>query len=87
MESNLATVDLSDFSHSLLMCSIKSLEMISFLESLYASLGHIVHMFAAGIWVMSSPVFCLGGLPHFLFTCVIIIFCLMNIQIIYPMQI
>ena len=67
MESNLARVDLSDFSDSLLMCSIKTLEIISLLEFLCAGLGHTVHMFAAGIWVLSSLVFCLGGLPCFLF--------------------
>ena len=49
MESNLAIVDLSDLSHSLLMCSIKSLEIISVLEFLCASLVHMVHVFAAGI--------------------------------------
>ena len=49
MESNLAIVDLSDFSHSWLMCSIKSLEVISVLEFLCASLGCMVHVFAAGI--------------------------------------
>ena len=48
MESNLATVDLSDFSHSLLMCSNKSLEIISLLEFLCTGLGHTVHVFAAG---------------------------------------
>ena len=48
MESNLATVDLSDFSHSLLMCSIKSLERILLLEFLCACLGHTVCVFAAG---------------------------------------
>ena len=49
MESYLAIVDLFDFSHSLLMCSIKSLEIISVLQFLCTSLGHIVHVFAAGI--------------------------------------
>ena len=49
MGSNLVTIDLSDFSHPLLMCSIKSLEIISLLEFLWASLGHTVHMFASGI--------------------------------------
>ena len=49
MESNLAIVDLSNFSHSLLMCSIKSLEITSFSEFLCAGLGHTVHVFAAGI--------------------------------------
>ena len=49
MESNLAIVDLSDFSHSLLMCSIKSLEIISVLEFLCASSGHTVCVSAAGI--------------------------------------
>ena len=49
MESNLAIADLSDFSHSLLMCSIKSLEIFSVLQFLCASLGHTVHVFAAGI--------------------------------------
>ena len=49
MESNLAIVDLSDFSHPLLMCSIKSLAIISVLEFLCTSLGHTVHLFAAGI--------------------------------------
>ena len=66
MESNLATVNLSDFSRSTLTLSIKSLEIISFLEFLLACLGHVVHVFA----VSSSPVLCLGGLPCFLFTCV-----------------
>ena len=49
MESNLATVDLTDFSHSLLMFSIKSLEMISVLEFLCASWDSTVCEFAAGI--------------------------------------
>ena len=49
MESNLAIVDLSDFSHSLLMCSIKPLEIISVLEFLCDGLGHTVHLFAADI--------------------------------------
>ena len=46
MEFNLAMANLSDFSHSAL--SIKSLEIISFLEFLLACLGHVVHVFAAG---------------------------------------
>ena len=70
MESNLAIVDLSDFSCSLLICSIKSLEIISVLEFLCTGLGHTVHVFAAGVCVVSSLAFCLGGLAHFLFTCV-----------------
>ena len=49
MGSNLAIVDLSDFSHSLLMCSIKSLEIISVLEFLCTSLGCTVCVFAAGV--------------------------------------
>ena len=49
MESNLPIVDLSDFFHSLLMCSIKSLEIILLLEFLCDSLGHTVHVFAAGV--------------------------------------
>ena len=49
MESDLATVDLSDLSHSLLMYLIKSLEIISLLEFLCTSLGHTVCVFAAGI--------------------------------------
>ena len=49
MESNLAIVDLSDFSHSLLMCSIKSLEIFLVLEFLCTSLGCTVRVFAAGI--------------------------------------
>ena len=48
MESNLATVDLSDFSHSSLMYSIKFLERILLLEFLCAGLGHTVHVFSAG---------------------------------------
>ena len=47
MESNLATINLSDFSHSALTLSIKSLKIISFLEFLLACLGHVVHVFAA----------------------------------------
>ena len=42
MESNLATFDLSDFSHSLLMCWIKFLEIISVLEFLWVCVGHAV---------------------------------------------
>ena len=71
MESNLATVNLSDFSHSLLTLSIKSLEIISFLEFLLACLGHVVHVFAADFLVSSCSIFCLGSLPCFLFTCVV----------------
>ena len=48
MESNLATVNLSDLSHSSLTLSIKSLEIISFLEFLLACLGCVVCLFAAG---------------------------------------
>ena len=48
MESNLATVNLSDFSLSVMTLSIKSLEIILFLEFLLACLGHVVHVFAAG---------------------------------------
>ena len=48
MESNLATVSLSDFSLSLLMCSVKSLERFLLLEFLCTGLGHTVHVFAAG---------------------------------------
>ena len=48
MESNLTMVDLSDVSHSALTLSIKSLEIISFLEFLLACLGHVVCVFAAG---------------------------------------
>ena len=48
MESNPATIKLSDFFHSVLTLSIKSLEIISFLEFLLAYLGHVVHVFAAG---------------------------------------
>ena len=42
MKSNLATVNLSDFSHSLLICSIKSLEIFLLLEILCTCLGHTV---------------------------------------------
>ena len=49
MESNLAIVDLSDFSHTLLMCSIKFLGIILFLEFLCTGLGCTVHVFAARI--------------------------------------
>ena len=48
METNLATVNLSDFSHSALTLSIKSLEIISVLAFLLACLGHVVYVFAAG---------------------------------------
>ena len=48
MESNLATVILSDVSHAVLTLSIKSLEIISYLDFLLACLGHVVHAFAAG---------------------------------------
>ena len=71
IESNLARVNLSDFSRSLLICSIKSLEIVSLLEFLCTCLGHTVHVFVAGFGLLSGPVFCLGGLPCFLFTCVI----------------
>ena len=48
MESNLAIADLSDFSYSLFMCSIKSLKIILLLEFLCTGLGHTVCVFAAG---------------------------------------
>ena len=48
MESNHSTINLSDFSHSALTLSIKSLEIILFLEFLVACLGHVVCVFAAG---------------------------------------
>ena len=48
MESNLATINLSDFSHSSLTLLIKPLEIISFLEFLLACLGCVVCVFAAG---------------------------------------
>ena len=44
MESHLATVNLSDSSHSSLTLSFKSLEIISFLDFLLACLGHVVHV-------------------------------------------
>ena len=49
MESNLAAVNLSDFSHSSLTLLIKSLEIISLLEVLLVCLGCVVHVFAAGL--------------------------------------
>ena len=82
MESNLATVNLSDFSHSLLICSNRSLEMISLLEFLCACLGHAVHVCVAGFGVLSRWPTTLS-----LYLCHIIIFCLVDIQIIYPMLI
>ena len=48
MESNLARVNLSDFSHSSLTLLIKSLEIVLFLEFLLACLGHVMCVFAAG---------------------------------------
>ena len=48
MESNLATVNLSDFSHSTVTLSSKSLEIISSLEFLFICLGYVVCVFAAG---------------------------------------
>ena len=47
MESNLATVNLSDFSCFALTLLIKSLEIILFLEFLLAFLGRVVHVVAA----------------------------------------
>ena len=71
MESNLATVNLSDFSCSSLTLLIKPLEIISFLEFLLACLGHVVRVLAAGFLISFCSIFCLGGLPRFLFTCVV----------------
>ena len=70
MESNLTKVNLSDFSHSALTLSIKSLEIISFLEFLVACSGCVVQVFASVLGIKSHSNFCLGGLPPFLFTCV-----------------
>ena len=72
MESDLTMVNLSDFSCSALTLSIKSLQIISFLEFLLACLGLVVCEFAAVLWVMSSSVFCWGSLLHFLFTCFVL---------------
>ena len=41
---NLATVNLSGFSHSSLTLPIKFLEIFSFLEFLLACLDHVVHV-------------------------------------------
>ena len=68
MESNLAMVNMSDFSCSMLTLSIKFLEIISFLEFLVARWGHVVCVFAAVLGIESWSNFGLGGLLHFLFT-------------------
>ena len=54
MESNLATVNLSDFSHIVFTLSIKSLEIISFLEFLLDCLGYVVCVLTTGfgVWVV-----------------------------------
>ena len=77
MKSNLATVDLSDFSYSLFMCSIKSLERILHLEFLCTCLGCTVHglQLASEYYQVQSfvwAVYCTFSLPvlsHNLLSC------------------
>ena len=71
MEPNLAMVNPSDFLCSTLTLSIKSLEIISILKYLVACQGHVVCVFAAVLGIKSHSNFCLGGLQHCLFTCVV----------------
>ena len=69
---NFATVNLSDFSHSALISAIICRENISLFRLLGCCPGRIVGVFAA-VSVLVLPIgiscFGLGGLPHFLFTC------------------
>ena len=76
MESYLATVNLSDFSHSMLTLLIKSLEIISVLEFLLTCQDHVVCVFAAVLGIMSCSfvwavyhIFSLLSLYHTLWFC------------------
>ena len=66
-----ATVNLSDFSHSVLISAIICLETISLFRLLGCCQGQVVRFFAAvGVLVLLIGIcgFGLGGLPHFLIT-------------------
>ena len=68
---NFATVNLSDFSRSVLISAIICQETISLFRLLGCCQGHIVGVFAAvGVLVLLAGIsgFGLGGLLHFLFT-------------------
>ena len=70
---NFATVNLSDFSHSVLISSIICLETILLLRLLGYCRGQVVRFFAAvsvlGL-LLGICSFGLGGLPHFYLTVV-----------------
>ena len=66
-----ATVNLSDFSHSVLISVIICLETISLFRLLGCCQGHVVRVFAAVIvlvLLIGISGFGFGGLPHFLLT-------------------
>ena len=69
-----ATVNLSDFLPSALILLTNSLETISLLQILIILWGHAVRVFAAVMLLKLEFEFSdlgLGGLPHFLLTCVV----------------
>ena len=68
---NIATVNLSDFSHSALISAIICLETISLFRLIGCLRGHVVRVFAAVIvlvLLIGISGFGLGGLPCFLLT-------------------
>ena len=69
-----ATVNLSDFLHSALILLTDSLEAMSLLGILIILQGHAVQVVAAVLLFKLEFEFCslgLGGLPHFLLTCMV----------------
>ena len=71
---NSATVNLSDFSHSALILLTSSLEAVSLLGILIVLWGCVVRVVAAVVsfrFGFRFSGFALGGLPHFLLTCVV----------------
>ena len=74
MVFNFATVNLSDFSCSALILLTSSLEAMSLLGILVVLWGHVVQVVAAVVsfrFGFRFSGFALGGLPHFLLTCVV----------------
>ena len=71
---NFATVNLSDFSHSMLISVIICQETISLFRLLGCCRGHVVEVLAAVrvlVLLIGISGFGLGGLPHFHFTGVV----------------
>ena len=74
MVFSFATVNLSDFLHSTLILLTNSLEAMSLLGILIVLWGHVVRVVTAVVhfkFEFEFSNFALGGLPHFLLTCVV----------------